>query len=165
MTATHRQEEIKAMTRERVTLFLATSEREAPPLAVLFLLFARTGIRIGEGLALQWDDSWASRANPSRTPGRRGFLGSRTPYDLAFIQRAFKRVVKAARLPLHFTPHCLRHTYASLMLQAGESPIYVRRQLGHASIKLTVDTYSNWLRWVTRPPSAGSTTSTPVAKR
>jgi len=67
------------------------------------------------------------------------------PYDLAFVQRAFKRVVKAAKLPLHFTPHCLRHTYGSLMLQAGESPVYVQRQLGHASIKLTVDTYGKWL--------------------
>src|SRR5262249_30722001 len=56
MTAAHRQEEIKAMTREQVVLFLETAEREAPALAVLFLLLARTGMRIGEGLALQWDD-------------------------------------------------------------------------------------------------------------
>jgi len=46
---------------------------------------------------------------------------------------------------MHFTPHCLRHTYASLLLQQGESPAYVQRQLGHASIKLTVDTYGKWL--------------------
>ena len=44
-----------------------------------------------------------------------------------------------------FTPHCLRHTYASLILQAGERPVYVQRQLGHASIKMTVDTYGRWL--------------------
>ena len=31
------------------------------------------------------------------------------------------------------------------MLQAGESPVYVQRQLGHASIKMTVDTYGRWL--------------------
>jgi hypothetical protein len=31
------------------------------------------------------------------------------------------------------------------MLQAGESPVYVQRQLGHASIKMTVDTYGKWL--------------------
>jgi hypothetical protein len=55
------------------------------------------------------------------------------------------RVLKKAGLPLHFTPHCLRHTYASLMLQQGESPAYVQRQLGHASIQLTVDTYGKWL--------------------
>jgi len=56
-----------------------------------------------------------------------------------------RRVLKAAGLPEHFTPHCLRHTYASLMLQQGESVAYVQRQLGHASIQLTVDTYGKWL--------------------
>ena len=30
-------------------------------------------------------------------------------------------------------------------LQQGESPAYVQRQLGHASIQLTVDTYGRWL--------------------
>ena len=30
-------------------------------------------------------------------------------------------------------------------LQQGESPAYVQRQLGHASIQLTVDTYGKWL--------------------
>jgi integrase len=37
-------------------------------------------------------------------------------------------------------PHTLRHTYASLLIQNGESLAYVRDQLGHASIKITVDT-------------------------
>ena len=54
------------------------------------------------------------------------------------------RILKKANLPLHFTPHCLRHAYASVMLQQGESVAYVQRQLGHASIQLTVDTYGKW---------------------
>jgi len=54
-------------------------------------------------------------------------------------------VIRDAGLPPHFTPHCLRHTFASLLLQQGESPAYVQRQLGHASIQLTVDTYGKWL--------------------
>ncbi len=61
------------------------------------------------------------------------------------VRRVFVRVLKRAKLPLHFSPHCLRHTFASLLLQQGESPVYVQRQLGHASIKLTVDTYGKWL--------------------
>jgi integrase len=60
-------------------------------------------------------------------------------------EAAMQRVLKAAGLPRHFTPHCLRHTFASLLLQQGESPVYVQRQLGHASITLTVDTYGRWL--------------------
>ena len=56
-----------------------------------------------------------------------------------------RRTLKAASLPPHFSPHCLRHAFASLLLQQGESPAYVQRQLGHASIQLTVDTYGKWL--------------------
>ena len=61
------------------------------------------------------------------------------------VQKAMKKALKEAKLPHYFTPHCLRHTFASLLLQAGESPVYVQRQLGHASIQLTVDTYGRWL--------------------
>jgi len=68
-----------------------------------------------------------------------------TRMEQSRVGKAFKRVLKAAGLPLHFSPHCLRHTFASLLLQQGESPAYVQRQLGHASIQLTVDTYGRWL--------------------
>lgn len=61
------------------------------------------------------------------------------------IRATMARALKGAGLSEHLTPHCLRHTYASLMLQGGESPAYVQRMLGHASIKLTVDTYGKWL--------------------
>jgi integrase len=39
--------------------------------------------------------------------------------------------------------HDLRHTYASLLIQQGESLVYVKEQLGHHSIKITVDTYGH----------------------
>jgi integrase len=39
--------------------------------------------------------------------------------------------------------HDLRHTYASLLIQNGESLAYVKEQLGHHSIQLTVDTYGH----------------------
>ena len=65
--------------------------------------------------------------------------------DGANVRKIMMRILKKANLPLHLTPHCLRHTYASLMLQQGEPVPYVQRQLGHASIQLTVDTYGKWL--------------------
>ena len=40
-------------------------------------------------------------------------------------------------------PHVLRHTFASLLLAQGESLAYVKDQLGHASIRLTVDLYGH----------------------
>jgi integrase len=39
--------------------------------------------------------------------------------------------------------HDLRHTFASLLIAQGESLAYVRDQLEHASVKLTVDTYGH----------------------
>lgn len=39
--------------------------------------------------------------------------------------------------------HDLRHTHATLMLQQGEHPKVVSERLGHASITITLDTYSH----------------------
>ncbi len=39
--------------------------------------------------------------------------------------------------------HDMRHTFASLLLQQGESLHYVKEQLGHASIQTTVDVYGH----------------------
>lgn len=39
--------------------------------------------------------------------------------------------------PAKLTPHCLRHSKAMLMLQAGQNLIYIRDQLGHEHIKTT----------------------------
>jgi integrase len=68
-----------------------------------------------------------------------------TPLEDWTVRKAMTIILKKTGVSRHFTPHCLRHTYASLMLQQGESPAYVQRQLGHASIQLTVDTYGKWL--------------------
>jgi len=57
----------------------------------------------------------------------------------------FRGVCRAADLPA-FTPHELRHTFASLQLQAGTDVYYVQAQLGHAGIDLTVNTYGSWLK-------------------
>ncbi len=39
--------------------------------------------------------------------------------------------------------HDLRHAYASLLLAFGETVLYVSRQLGRGSAKLTLDTYGH----------------------
>lgn len=39
--------------------------------------------------------------------------------------------------------HDVRHSYASLLIQSGESLAYIRDQLGHHSIKVTVDIYGH----------------------
>ena len=39
--------------------------------------------------------------------------------------------------------HDLRHTFASLLIQNGESLAYVKEQMGYHSITITVDTYGH----------------------
>ena len=39
--------------------------------------------------------------------------------------------------------HDLRHCLASPLLQQGESPVYIKEQLGHSSIQITVDLYGH----------------------
>ena len=60
VNAKTRQEEVKAMTRDQLSVFLGAA-RNAPTAYErrhypLFLVLGRTGMRLGEGLALQWDD-------------------------------------------------------------------------------------------------------------
>ncbi len=56
------------------------------------------------------------------------------------IRRGFYKLLRHSGLRrVRF--HDLRHTFASLLLQQGESLVYVRDQMGHASITMTVDVY------------------------
>ena len=40
-------------------------------------------------------------------------------------------------------PHGMRHTMATLMLEAGVHPKVVQQRLGHRSIQMTLDRYSH----------------------
>jgi hypothetical protein len=49
----------------------------------------------------------------------------------------------AAGLPTHFTPHALRHTFASLLAAQGKPLQYIQQQLGHRNITTTM-VYAKW---------------------
>src|SRR5438874_4124793 len=42
-------------------------------------------------------------------------------------------------------PYQTRHTYASMMLMAGENPMWVAKQMGHTDWSLTAKRYSRWI--------------------
>jgi len=70
------------------------------------------------------------------------FHQNENPMEQNYIRRVFKRVLaKAGLREIRF--HDIRHTYASLLLSNGESPVYVKEQLGHHSIQMTVDIYGH----------------------
>ncbi|MCA1578345.1 MAG: site-specific integrase [Acidobacteria bacterium] len=67
------------------------------------------------------------------------------PHNLRNLtQRHFKPIFKRAGLPT-IRLYDLRHSCATLLLSANEHPKVVSERLGHASITLTLDTYSHVL--------------------
>jgi integrase len=185
------EEQIDPLTREELALFLDTMQVWAPEHYPFFLCLARTGMRLGEALALQWGDiDWRGgfiemRRNyvcgkitrPKSGKNRRVDMSQQLSEALRQLltqRKAEKLEGKWAELPewvfcntkggIHhsnnlrrrvFYPclekaglrrvriHDLRHTFASLLIQQGESLAYVRDQLGHHSIQITVDTYGH----------------------
>lgn len=64
------------------------------------------------------------------------------PYDPSRFSREFKRRIERWELsPL--SVHGLRHTWATLALEAGVHPKVVQERLGHSTIAITLGTYSH----------------------
>ncbi len=182
---------VNPFTREEVSIFLATAQRHASRYYPLFLCAVRTGLRLGELLALQWGDlDFHSRfllvqrnythgkvTSPKSGEVRRVDMSRELTQALADLHterqlessanrwpgvpvwvfcsetgglldgdnlrhRAFYSLLRVSGLrKIRF--HDLRHTFASLLLQQGESPVYVKEQMGHSSIAITVDLYGH----------------------
>jgi integrase len=62
---------------------------------------------------------------------------------VGFRRRVWDKAVERAELDPPPTPHDLRHTCASWMLNGGVPMTVVSRHLGHESIKITVDIYGD----------------------
>ncbi|MEX2355620.1 MAG: tyrosine-type recombinase/integrase, partial [Thermaerobacterales bacterium] len=80
-----------------------------------------------------WQNEWELVfTTPIGTPVNQSNIRNRHFYDL----------LDAAGLPrMRF--HDLRHTCATLMLQAGVQPKVVQETLGHSTIAMTIDLYSH----------------------
>jgi len=67
-----------------------------------------------------------------------------TPLDANTVSRRFVKLAAAAGVP-RIPYHGLRHTHATLLMKAGVHPKVASERLGHASIMLTLQTYSHVL--------------------
>lgn len=104
------------------------------PAALVERLRARQSFREAEA-ALQGRDLslWVFPAPTDESkPVNGAFIRFKVWYKL--LLRAGFRAIRL---------HDLRHTYASLLLQDGAPMIYVKEQLGHSSINVTVDLYGH----------------------
>jgi len=170
---------------------LEVAARDYPTMHPLILTLARTGLRLGEAIALQWADiDFAERTILVRRSRRRGQTritknGKARRVDMsrqlcevlrgwqslleaeaalegrelapaifpslvgsADDQDGFRRVWTAIlrRAGLRYRkPHVLRHTFASLLIQAGEPLTYVQQQLGHHSAAFTLTVYGHFI--------------------
>lgn len=74
-------------------------------------------------------------------PGKAG-----GPLDIRTLaSKHFKAILRRAGLSDRFRLYDLRHAHATLLLLAGVHPKVVSERLGHASVMLTLDTYSHVL--------------------
>jgi integrase len=72
------------------------------------------------------------------------------PMDAShFNARLWQPLMRATEVR-YLPPHSLRHTYASLLLMRGENPLYVKEQLGHSSIQVTIDRYGHLIPGIHR---------------
>jgi len=72
-----------------------------------------------------------------------------TPRNPNALSQMFTRRVAKARKALgsdalpEITLHGLRHSHATVLLEAGENPKIVQERLGHTTITTTMDVYSH----------------------
>jgi len=67
-----------------------------------------------------------------------------TPLEHCNVRQAFGRLLQRAGLR-QIRIHDLRHTYATLLPQAGAPITYVSHQLGHGDASITLRVYAHWL--------------------
>ncbi|HEY2419887.1 MAG TPA: site-specific integrase [Neobacillus sp.] len=197
------ENKVKFFTKEQLDLFLANAKpvinakyKLSIQYLALFTLMARTGLRIGEALALTWADfdevnktitvnktlvhpyksdafiSTPKTKNSYRTIkldedtlklmkkyktnqkevilAYKNYVKSEGNYmfhqqegrwlRISVVREYFKEVCKRVELPV-LSPHALRHSHAVHLLEAGANLKYVSERLGHASVKITADTY------------------------
>jgi len=185
------KDEIVPYSKEDLGKLLKSFQTYFPEHYPMALTLARTGMRIGEVTALQWDDiNFDDRSINIQRTFSRGVIGKpkngkdrlvdmsnqlsnvlkelKIQRKCLFVQKGWDEFPKwvfvnqiGSSLDINnwrkvifykaidkvglkrIRVHDMRHTYASLLIQAGESLTYIRDQLGHHSISFTVDIYGH----------------------
>lgn len=162
------EKDVKALTKEQANVLLGTCEGTELYLPVLLAL--HTGLRRGEVFGLRWADVdilekkikiWRSYDGPTKNGKSRLVpISSRLEKVLLDIfpmnaDNCSKRHVvsrkfdpnpglraacrRAGLEPVSF--HALRHTFATMALEAGQSPRKVQQVLGHTNLSTTLNIY------------------------
>ena len=84
-----------------------------------------------------WNWFWVFPQSTHSVDPRSGVVRRHHLYDQTF-QRSFKRALSCSGICKAATPHSLRHSFATAVLQAGYDIRTVQELLGHADVKTTM---------------------------
>jgi integrase/recombinase XerD len=155
----------KVLTVAELTAFFAALRK--PKYRALFMTCYAAGLRLGEVCHLQVEDIDSQRMVIRVRAGKGGkerltvlsprllevlrsywrlakprswlFPGARPdrPVALDTARSVFHSACAQAGLPRGYTPHSLRHSFATHLLDAGTDLVLIQRMLGHRSIETT----------------------------
>src|SRR5438270_10930789 len=69
-----------------------------------------------------------------------------------WVQKLCRRLVRRAGLSKHATPHTLRHSYATHLLEAGVDLLTLQKILGHSALSITAQYVHLSTRHLRQPP-------------
>lgn len=93
-----------------------------------------------EALSAQKTHTWLAGAEVFQNPN----TGERWTGDQPIRKTLWTYVLKRAGVRYRY-PYQTRHTFASMMLSAGEHPMWVARQMGHADWTMIARNYGKWM--------------------